>query len=349
MKSQHLLPLAAIAVITTGLQAQLVITSGNQSTTIDFQSNVGFDGNPDTSIGDNVYKYSTGNRRSLIENDNSAWDTSWNTGDWGMSADAWSWGTDNLDLGMGVGLRTQFGDYNNDSDLVDALNTINAVSAPDLSTLGLGSAGDIALDIGNNGRPFRDYTLTLRVHNISGSAIDQWSFSLDTWYADDDADNATASILWSTDNVNFSSIDSYTTTNTGGIAAFIESDLSGTINASVANGGYLYLQFATVRGSGSGARTVIDNWTITASSGGPVPVAPVGVAVAIAGPDVELTFDTVDGLNYQLLVSTDDMATFNPVGESGSSGTGDGSPLTLTDPGGTPATGERVFYKVEAN
>jgi hypothetical protein len=64
---------------------------------------------------------------------------------------------------------------------------------------------------------------------------------------------------------------------------------------------------------------------------------------------VELTFDTVNGQSYQLLVSTDDMATFAPVGEPGSSGTGDGSPLTLSDPGGTPAPGAKVFYKVEAN
>jgi hypothetical protein len=113
-----------------------------------------------------------------------------------------------------VGVRTLFGDFNNDSDFDDNLGTINAVSTIDLSTLGLGSPGDIAWDIGDNGRPFRDYTLTLRVQNTSGSEINQWSFSLDTWYADDDSNNATASILWSTDNVNFTSIDSYTTTAT---------------------------------------------------------------------------------------------------------------------------------------
>jgi hypothetical protein len=339
---------SALVLCATAAQAQLVINSGNQSTTIDFQSNIGFDGNPDTSVGDNVYKFSTGNRRSLLEKGESAWDSSWNTGDWGMSADAWSWGTNNLDLGLGVGVRTLFGDFNADSDFDDNLDVINAVSTVDLGTLGLGSAGDIAWDIGDTARPFRDYTLTLRVQNTSGAAIDQWSFSLDTWYADDDADNASVSILWSTDNANFTSIDSYTTTNTGGVATFIKSDLSGTISANVPDGDYLYLQFSN-DGTASGARTIIDNWTVATASGGPEPVAPEGVDVTINGADVELTFDTVDGLSYQLLVSTDDMQTFNPLGEAGSSGIGDGDPLTLVDTGGTPATGDKVFYRVEAN
>jgi hypothetical protein len=250
---------------------------------------------------------------------------------------------------MGPGARTLYEDYNNDGDNEDWLGTINACTWTDTSTLSLASG--YALDIGNTATPWRSYELILRVLNSSGATIDQWSFSLDTWYADTDSNNVTASIAWSTDNVNFTELDSYTTSSTGGVDSLVESDLSGTINASIADGAYLYLKFANTRvgESGSGARTLIDNWTVTAVSGGPTPVAPDGVDVAINGADIELTFDTVAGQNYQLLVSTDDMATFNPVGEAGSSGTGDGNPLTLIDAGGTPATGDKVFYRVEAN
>ena len=93
-----------------------------------------------------------------------------------------------------------------------------------------------------------------------------------------------------------------------------------------------------------------DNITLeTSPSSGGEAVAPDGVDVTIAGADVELTFDTIAGQSYQILVSTDDMATFTPVGDPESSGTGDGNPLTLTDAGGAPASGQRVFYQVEAS
>ncbi|MGC9452633.1 MAG: hypothetical protein ACP5I4_14435 [Oceanipulchritudo sp.] len=342
------IPVIILGLTTTTVPVfgQLLITSGSQSTTIDFDSDVGWTPPNDGIVGDNVFKYNdgyaTGNTRNLIENVGWGWNGST---DQGPSADAWSWSASGLDYGMGVGERTQYGDYNNDGDQEDALGTIAGVGFLDLG------GDNWAYAIGNNGgnyEPWRDFTLTLRVHNQSGTTVSDWNVSIDTWYADTDTNNTEVTLSYSTDNVNFTAIDSYTTTNVG--LTLTERDLAGTISASVANGDYLYIQVSNIRPSGgSGAGVVIDNWTVAAASGGPEPVAPDGVDVAIVGADVQLTFDTVDGQSYQLLVSTDDMATFNPVGEAGSSGTGDGTPLTLTDAGGTPASGDKVFYQVEAN
>ncbi|MGC9450205.1 MAG: hypothetical protein ACP5I4_02050 [Oceanipulchritudo sp.] len=116
-------------------------------------------------------------------------------------------------------------------------------------------------------------------------------------------------------------------------------------------GNFLYftINWANMSGNLTGGDAIfIDNFEI-AVAGTSTPVAPLGVEVAIAGADVKLTFDTVAGQTYALLVSTDGMQTFNPVGEPGSSGTGDGNPLTLTDVGGAPAAGSKVFYAVETN
>jgi hypothetical protein len=90
---------------------------------------------------------------------------------------------------------------------------------------------------------------------------------------------------------------------------------------------------------------VIDTFTITVDSGTVVP--PASVVVAIVGTDVQCTFDSVNGQSYQLLVSTDDLASFGPV--IGASDTGDGGPLTLTHAGGVPASGQSVFYCIETN
>ncbi|MDF3129474.1 PEP-CTERM sorting domain-containing protein [Kiritimatiellaeota bacterium B1221] len=255
------------------LSASLLITSGTQSTTIDFQSDIGFDNNgsspADTTPTDNVFKFKggTGNYRHLLENQSSSWNAGWSN-DYGMSADAWSWSQTNIDLGMGLGNRTQFSDYNNDMDSNDLQGTIAGVTFGDITSFGItGDSSDLAYGIGDNGgnwRPFASFDLTLRVQNTSGATIDNWSFALDTWYADDDSSHANISILYSTDNITFTAIDSYTTSNNAGV--YTENDLAGTFSASIDSGDYLYLQFANdvVGGSGSGAGAVIDNWTVTA-------------------------------------------------------------------------------------
>jgi uncharacterized protein (TIGR03382 family) len=266
-------PLAAVAALSlvSGAHASLLVM-GPGTQVIDLQSDVGVDGSPgntpdDLNRANDVFSFKTqGNFRNLLEHDTSAWQNGSNFGSFGFSAEAWTWKAGTLNVGNGAGNRTLFSDFNDDGDLADELNVINAVRYTELSTIGLGVAGDFASDIGNTARPFRSYDLTLRVQNVSGSTIDAWSFGLDHWYADDDDTNAVASILWSTDNVNFNTIDSVTTTNTGAADAFVEADLDGSFTAAVADGEFLYLRFdnARVGGSGSGARTVIDNFTVTA-------------------------------------------------------------------------------------
>ncbi len=265
MKPHSLITLgtASLLAFTTTSPAALVFTSASQSTTIDFQSNLGFTppGGTDP-VGDNVFKAGTGNHRMLMENASGSW-----TGgsDFGLSADAWSWSAGSLNLGTGTGARTLFGDFNNNSDLGDNLGGINAVAYSDRGTLGIGTAGDMAYVIGNNAAsaPFRDYTMTLRVLNDSGSNISNWSMSLDTWYLDDASNPYNVAISYSTDNTSFTSIDGYTTSNTS--TALVADALGGSFTASVDDGEYLYLQLSTLRpNGGSGARVVLDNWNVSA-------------------------------------------------------------------------------------
>lgn len=68
---------------------------------------------------------------------------------------------------------------------------------------------------------------------------------------------------------------------------------------------------------------------------------PVGLYVFDTGTNVEVSFETVAGLNYQLQVSTDLSGWSNVAGQSVA---GDGAVKTLVDP--SPASGEKAFYRV---
>lgn len=84
---------------------------------------------------------------------------------------------------------------------------------------------------------------------------------------------------------------------------------------------------------------------VTIGGGAGSAVAPTAVMVSFNGSDVDLTFTAVSGQSYQILVSTDNMATWNPVGSPTAY---TGSPMTLTHTGGKPAAGAKVFYRIEA-
>jgi len=79
--------------------------------------------------------------------------------------------------------------------------------------------------------------------------------------------------------------------------------------------------------------------------GGPF-IAPQGVPIALSGSDVDLTFDTVTGQKYEVMVSYDGMQTWYP--KPGTPLLGSGSPETLTHEGGAPVNGHKVFYRVRA-
>ncbi|MGC9453191.1 MAG: LamG domain-containing protein [Oceanipulchritudo sp.] len=68
---------------------------------------------------------------------------------------------------------------------------------------------------------------------------------------------------------------------------------------------------------------------------------PVVTGVVDTGTNVEVSFETVSGLNYQLQVSTD-LSGWSDV--AGQSVAGDGSVQTLVDP--SPTSGEKAFYRV---
>ena len=79
--------------------------------------------------------------------------------------------------------------------------------------------------------------------------------------------------------------------------------------------------------------------------GGPF-IAPQGVPIALSGTDVDLTFDTVTGQKYEVMVSYDGMQTWFP--KPGTPVTGSGSPATVSHAGAAPVSGNKVFYRVRA-
>ncbi|MGC9452696.1 MAG: hypothetical protein ACP5I4_14755 [Oceanipulchritudo sp.] len=346
MKKQVPATCLILALSALPLSAQLSITTGTQSTTIDFQSHVGFDGNPDTSVGDNVFKFGTGYFRVLVERESSTWSSTWNLSEWGLSADGWSWWASNLDTGMGTGIPSQLGDYNNDGDLDDVLNTINAVAIVDRLDLGIGDAGDNVISVGDtlNGA-WRDYSLTLRVVNNSGATISDWSVDVDTWHASSDSNVSTISLAWSTDNSNFTEFDSYVGTNTGGVLTPAAEPLSAGFSATVANGEDLYIRLGSIRVSGnSGSRLVFDNWTVTAAGGGgPTPATPV-LAIGMSGTDLLISLPSESGFSYRLEQS-EDLGATDPWGAVETKpGTGGSLEFTV----GAPAPGSKTFHRVVA-
>ena len=87
-----------------------------------------------------------------------------------------------------------------------------------------------------------------------------------------------------------------------------------------------------------------DNYTATQALSDPD--APVIVIALSGGSDIDVSFQSINGVNYLLEYSEDGMATWNSTGVSG---TGDGNTLTLTDTGATPIAGSAVFYRVVAS
>lgn len=345
MKKQIPATCLILALAAVPLTAQLSITTGTQSTTIDFQSNVGHDGAGDTSAGDNVFKYTTGPfYRILIERETSVWTQAWNTDFWGFCADAWSWYASNLDTGVGVGVPSPFEDYNNDGDFGDVEGTLNAVEVVDRLDLGIGDAGDNVIRIGDdlNGA-WREYALTLRVVNNSGATISDWSVDLDTWHVSSDSNVSKISLAWSTDNVTFTEFDSYIGTNTGAVLTAASDPLSAGFSASLANGDELFIRLASTRVSGgSGSAVVLDNWTVTAAGGGgPEPAIPM-LTIGMSGAELLISLPSESGFDYRLEESAD-LGTADPWGTVETKpGTGGSLEFTVS----APTSGTKTFHRV---
>lgn len=286
--------------------SQLAITSNIQSTTIDFDSNVGWENaspvdNPDTS--NDVYRRTdtggtnlAGNARWLLETN--AFSTA--SSDFGLSSRAFSLAANGQNVtGTGNGIASPFGDnINGDGDNNDNFNVLSGARLADHSQFTGVNVGDFGLVFGNNGdttsggylQPFRSYALTLRIQNVSGASISEWSVDMDNWWGDRDNDSATMSLAYSTDNVTFTTLDSFTTFNNSTTVS--KRDLGGTFNANVADGSFLYVRVANLRpgavanaldtagGTGNGAMLIIDNWNVTAI---PEPSTVAFFASALAG------------------------------------------------------------------
>jgi hypothetical protein len=77
----------------------------------------------------------------------------------------------------------------------------------------------------------------------------------------------------------------------------------------------------------------------------PPPVAPARVGVGFTGETgITLSFQSVDGLQYELHKSVDGMGSWQPSGDPVVSASG--GLMELQDENGKPAEGESVFYRV---
>ncbi|MGC9450110.1 MAG: hypothetical protein ACP5I4_01570 [Oceanipulchritudo sp.] len=92
------------------------------------------------------------------------------------------------------------------------------------------------------------------------------------------------------------------------------------------------------------------NQILTGSTAAP-PVAPVGVDISLSGADIVVSFESDSAFNYTLEFSDDGMITWSAVPDQvpaapvpGNDGT-----LSITDPGGVPGAGNKVFYRVNVS
>ncbi len=279
MNAQRTVALLAAGLLIAGnAAAQLVMDTLNSAKVVDFQSDVGWSGSGDAP-GDNVYRWTLHPDRTVtykggIENNSSDWKNyTATTGVRGLSFDAWSFSNSAVDFGgNGIGVRTPFGDYNNDGDFADALTGVTGISqgkthfdafggsesASDYLIVG---SGDGITDTNGDSRAF---TMTLRVRNMTGGTVPQWKFGFDLW----DRSTLSASqvsaftIKYSTDNVNFTTLTSFD--GIDGTSVWRYTGVDETFNASVADGGYLYLQLDETPKSGGGSAWLTDNWSVTA-------------------------------------------------------------------------------------
>jgi hypothetical protein len=110
-----------------------------------------------------------------------------------------------------------------------------------------------------------DHGATLRVLNNTGQTVPQWNFSMDLYHRDNDNMRSDFVLSYSTDNSSYTTLWTFQGYNTGGnwtpnLAPSV------TINASIADGAYLYIRMESLRpgGTGSGGIWLFDNISLTA-------------------------------------------------------------------------------------
>lgn len=215
-----------------------------------------------------------------------------------------------------------------------------ALNSSDIGTI----LWDHLVDVGGGGTQ-----LVRALIQVGGSASDT-----DNWYASNPyiaVDVTARAGAWVTDTVNVASsnwinVPVYDFANDlfswpGSSGPKTEADFAGYAGYTFQEGS---LPAGTVHGFGilidnrAGGNMRLDNYTIKTPASVPV------IGIGLSGNDVEISFDSLSTQTYQLRKSNDNMATFPLVGSPAS---GNDGVKTLTDVGGKPASGIKVFYKVE--
>lgn len=181
-----------------------------------------------------------------------------------ISAEAWSWSHTNLNhSGQGGGVRTFFGDMNNDGDFGDNSGTTTHFW---IGNYFGGSDNEFILGNDAGDAQWGNFTLTLRAQNNTGQIAEKWTFGADLWLKDTDANLSNLTVSYSTNNEDFVTLATFNGSTQATWAQINEGEV-GSVSALVNDGDYIYFRFDSVRasGSGSGSAYGIDNIAITAA------------------------------------------------------------------------------------
>jgi hypothetical protein len=184
-------------------------------------------------------------------------------GDWGFqntggkqcfSSAAWAYRNANYNGGA----RSAFADSGSGAGSWEQIRFVNSVSHPELTS--------VAVQFDQDAWANRD--LTLRIQNNTGATIENWNVGFDLskygnfqpgW-----AGNNTFSLLYSTDNTNFTASGISQVLGNGANATAVTSlgTQTAALNVTVPVGGYLYLRFNYDTGGGAGNGALLDNVTV---------------------------------------------------------------------------------------
>jgi hypothetical protein len=242
----RILPLTALVGAAGSAVGQWKITDTSIHT-IDFDGSVGFnDGIPDNDVMKGPVRL---NFLKICEPDN--WDYSpFNNGETAFSSLAWAYKFQSID--------DQFGDLNGDSDLDDRRD-IFQMRGIDSTTLPALGANNRAVMF--DAETWDDKWLTLRVKNATGSTVSAWNLGVDLWFNDTAANGGTLRVLTGTQLNALQEVITYNSTNAN--LGWAGSTFSTPLQATVADGDYLYVRFYYDQ-NGRGNAFAMDNISIQA-------------------------------------------------------------------------------------